>query len=67
MSLSIDRGMVVQAVLDGRIGSEHVTVEELITAHHLLADATIAQDLHAQLQRDDVMAFDLPWQYLNPN
>jgi hypothetical protein len=65
--ISIDRSMVVQAVLDGQIGSEHVTVDELVTAHYLLADAAIAQSLHAALQRDDVLVVNLAWQYDVPN
>lgn len=67
MSLSIDRGMVVQAVLEGRIGVEHVTVDELVQAHHLLADATMAQCLQDQLSRPDVTVFVLEWQYVTPH
>jgi len=67
MNLSAERAMVLQAVIDGQIGSEHVTIDELVRAHHFMADVTIQQNLLAQLQRDDVTAFELPWQYLAPN
>jgi hypothetical protein len=59
--------MVVQAVMDGQIGAEHVTVDELISAHHLLADAAIGQRMLEELQRSDITVFEHDWQWLIPN
>lgn len=67
MSLTIDRGMVLQAVMDGQIGAEHVTIDELVAAHHLMADAEIEQHMINLVDRNDVTVFDLEWDYLNPN
>lgn len=70
MSLSIERGMVVQAVMDGQIGAEHVTVDEIVTAHHLLADAAIHRAAWNIIQAeplDQVRVFDLAWQWEQPN
>jgi len=70
MHLTMERSMVVQAVLAGQIGTEHVTVDELVSAHHLLADAAIQQTLWSIIQsepRNQVRVFDLDWQYLEPN
>lgn len=67
MSLTVDRGMVLQAVMDGQIGAEHVTIDELVTAHHLIADAEIERHMINLVDRNDVTVFDLEWDYLNPN
>lgn len=67
MSLSIDRGMVVQAVLQGQIGIEHVTIDELITAHHILADTALAQALLERVNRGDVVGFALDYNYDCPH
>jgi hypothetical protein len=70
MSLSIERGLMVQAVMDGQIGAEHVTVDELISAHHLLADAAIHRAAWNIIQAeplDQVRVFDLAWQWDQPN
>jgi hypothetical protein len=70
MSLSVERGLMVQAVMDGQIGAEHVTVDELISAHHLLADAAIHRAAWNIIQAeplDQVRVFDLAWQWDQPN
>lgn len=70
MGLSIERGMMVQAVMDGQISTEHVTLDELVTAHHLLADAAIQSTVWNIIQAEpgnQVRVFDLAWQYLRPN
>lgn len=67
MNLDLDRGMIVQAVLDGQIDSQHVTTEELVHAHHLLADAAIGSVMIAAAVRIDVTVFDHAWQWDTPN
>lgn len=67
MNLDLDRGMIVQAVLDGQISSDYVTVDELIEAHHLLADAAIGGLMLHESGRSDVTVFDHGWQWLTPN
>ena len=67
MALSVDRGMVVQAVLDGQLAAEHVTTDELVQAHHLLADAAIGVAMVAAAVRTDVTVFDHAWQWITPN
>ena len=67
MRLTVDRGMVVQAVMDGQIDSQHVTIDELVTAHHLLADAEIQRCMVDLSQRPDVSVFVLDWQWDTPN
>jgi hypothetical protein len=70
MSLSVERGLMVQAVMEGQIGAEHVTVDELISAHHLLADAAIHRAAWNIIQAeplDQVRVFDLAWQWDQPN
>ena len=67
MDITVDRGMVVQAVLDGQIGSEHVTVDELIFAHHLLADAVVSRCMQQASYRSDVLVFGHDWQWFRPN
>ncbi len=70
MPFNVDRGLVMQAVMEGQIGAEHVTVDEIVTAYHLLADTAIQQAvqeiIHAHPD-NQARVFDLPWQYLLPN
>lgn len=67
MLLTDERQMVLQAVLDGQIGGEHVTEEELIWLHHEAADHAIKEDMWTANARGDVTVFALDWEYLRPN
>lgn len=67
MSLTVERGMVVQAVLDGQIGSEHATMDELIYAHHMLADTALAQTFVKRVGQGDVLGFALDFNYDRPH
>lgn len=67
MTLTQERQMVLQAVLDGQLSSEHATVEELIYLHHEAADRDIEEAMITAEQRGDVTVFGLDWEYHNPN
>lgn len=67
MSMTVDRAMVMQAVLDGQLSTEHVTIDEIVITYHALADKAIADAMLVNAERQDVLVFDYEWDYLQPN
>jgi hypothetical protein len=67
MTITQERQMVLQAVLDGQLSADYVTNEELIFLHHSLADSAIEEAMYAIESRSDVMVFNLDWEYARPN
>lgn len=54
----------MQAVADGQIGSEHVSIKELHNMHHILADKEIDNLMYKNTDRDEVRVFDYDHQLL---
>lgn len=65
--MTLERAMVVQSVLEGKIGSEYATVDEIAQACSALIDQVIANDMQENLERQDVTVFEHAWQYHRPN
>jgi hypothetical protein len=67
MSYKLDRSLFMKAVVDGQISTDYVTQDELIKIFHDQADAAIYNTMDENMNRNDVLVFNLDWDYLNPN
>jgi len=59
--------MYMQAVLNGQLSADYLTLKEIHKLHHHLADSAIDQAMFEAGQRSDIRVFGLEWDIRQPH